>query len=302
MRFRAAIESVDTFYKIIQAVEKLQKRCVIKFTETDMHIICASDVNEGGIQVWSQIKMPSLFNDLRIQSNANNQISMLLSPEALLSALRSAAAPSTTSNSAALHHVEAVMRLAKKNDQAVLSFEINGLSRNASRYVRVSHDVRIEIMKPQDVQRLSEPMCPEPDVHVLLPQLTKLRAVVERMRSLSDTIAIRANRSGRLEFSVRTDSVKTDVAWTGLSNPTMEKEGGSQEPTQASQRNAEEMFGVLISVKSFLQFLNSHVVSTTTIACICQNHCMILYVYIGEVTDAGGVLTYYIPAMVDDTT
>ena len=78
------------------------------------------------------------------------------------------------------------------------------------------------------------------------------------------------------------------------------------------------MFGVLISVKSFLQFLNSHVVSTTTIACeyrnlrepdihltnnegICQNHCMILYVYIGEVADAGGVLTYYIPAMVDDT-
>lgn len=84
--------------------------------------------------------------------------------------------------------------------------------------------------------------------------------------------------------------MKTDVAWTGLSNPTMgvcclqteteqsvliyepvEKEGGSQEPTQASQRNAEEMFGVLISVKSFLQFLNSHVVSTTTIACECPN-------------------------------
>ncbi|KAI0090215.1 cell cycle checkpoint [Irpex rosettiformis] len=303
MRFRAGIESVDTFYKIIQAVEKLQKRCVIKFTETDLHIICANDVNEGGIQVWSQIKIPSLFNDLRIQSNANNQISMLLSPEALLSALRSAANPSTASTSnAVLHQVEAVMRLAKKNDQAVLSFEINGLSRNAGRYVRVNHDVRIEIMKPQDVQRLSEPMCPEPDVHVLLPQLTKLRAVVERLRSLSDTVAIRANRSGRLEFSVRTDSVSTDVAWTGLSNPTMAKEGGSQEPSQISQpHDPEEMFGVLISVKSFLQFLNSHVVSTTTIACICQNHCMILYVYIGEVADAGGVLTYYIPAMVDDT-
>ncbi|KAI0703846.1 checkpoint protein Hus1/Mec3 [Cytidiella melzeri] len=300
MRFRAGIESVDTFYKIVQAVEKLQKRCVIKFTETDMHIICASDVNEGGIQVWSQIKMPSLFNDLRIQSNANNQISMSLSSEALLLALRSAAAPSTSS-SAALQSVDAVMRLAKKNDQAVLSFEINGLSRNG-RYVRVSHDVRIEIMKPQDVQRLSEPMCPEPDVHVLLPQLTKLRAVVERLRSLSDTIAVRANKLGRLEFSVRTDSVSCDVAWTGLSNPTMAKDGGTQEPSQASQaHDVDEMFGVLISVKSFLQFLNSHVVSTTTIACICQNHCMILYVYIGEVVDAGGVLTYYIPAMVDDS-
>lgn len=27
---------------------------------------------------------------------------------------------------------------------------------------------------------------------------------------------------------------------------------------------------------------------------------MILYVYIGEVADAGGVLTFYLPAMVDD--
>ena len=72
------------------------------------------------------------------------------------------------------------------------------------------------------------------------------------------------------------------------------------------------MHGVLVSIKSFLKFLNSYVVSTTTIACqsdlhpcrcclkhaqgICQNHCMILYVYIGEVADAGGVLTFYIPA------
>lgn len=77
------------------------------------------------------------------------------------------------------------------------------------------------------------------------------------------------------------------------------------------------MYGVLISIKSFLKFLNSYVVSTTTIACqsglplrkrylnhsypgICQNHCMILYVYVGEVADAGGVLTFYIPMIVDD--
>lgn len=77
------------------------------------------------------------------------------------------------------------------------------------------------------------------------------------------------------------------------------------------------MYGVLISIKSFMKFLNSYVVSSTTVACeppphvhprqsdsrspgVCQNHCMILYVYIGEVADAGGVLTFYIPMIVDD--
>jgi len=61
-----------------------------------------------------------------------------------------------------------------------------------------------------------------------------------------------------------------------------------------------QMFTVLISTRCFLKFLNSHVVSTTTIACLCQHHCLILYVYIGDVADAGGVLTFYIPAIIDD--
>ena len=79
------------------------------------------------------------------------------------------------------------------------------------------------------------------------------------------------------------------------------------------------MHGVLVSHKCLLKFLSSHVISTTTIACvytacpclypsadtcdivgICENHCMILYVYIGDVADAGGVLTFYIPAIIDD--
>ena len=38
---------------ITQAIEKLQKKCIIKFTATNMHIICNSEANEGGIQVWS---------------------------------------------------------------------------------------------------------------------------------------------------------------------------------------------------------------------------------------------------------
>jgi hypothetical protein len=38
---------------IVQTIEKLQKKCIIKFTKKEMHIICNSDANEGGIQVWS---------------------------------------------------------------------------------------------------------------------------------------------------------------------------------------------------------------------------------------------------------
>lgn len=84
---------------------------------------------------------------------------MALASEALLGALRSAGASSQSS----FESDEVVMKLAKKNDQALLSFEINGMSRIGHRQ-RVTHDLKIEVLKPADVAKLTEPLCPTPDV------------------------------------------------------------------------------------------------------------------------------------------
>lgn len=91
---------------------------------------------------------------------------MALSSEALLAALKSASASSSASAGSSSYDAdEIVMKLAKKNNQAVLSFEIIGTTRLAKK-VRVAHDVKVEVMKPGDVDRLKEPMCPEPDVSI----------------------------------------------------------------------------------------------------------------------------------------
>jgi len=187
------------------------------------------------------------------------------------------------------------MKLAKKNDQALLSFEISGQTRVGHR-MRVAHDVKIEVMRPADVAKLKEPLCPEPDLHILLPPLQKLRTIVERLRSLSDVLAFRANNNNRLLLAINTESVRVETEWKDCPNPKTQEEEAELEESQ----DPNKMFTVLISTRSFLKFLNSHVVSTTTIACICQHHCVILYVYIGDVADAGGVLTFYIPAIIDD--
>lgn len=112
-----------------------------------------------------------MFTEYRIQSNANNEITLLLSSEALLAALKSASASAAAARPDAEPGAqgvveepeEIVMKLAKKDGQAVLSFEIFGATR-MGRKVRVGHDVRVEVLKPGDVERLEEPMCPEPDV------------------------------------------------------------------------------------------------------------------------------------------
>jgi len=98
----------------------------------------------------------ALFTDYRILSHSNNEITLNLPTDALSTALRSASAEHTGAN-------EVVMKLAKKNNLPVLSFEIFGTT-HMGRKVKVAHDVRIEVMKPADVALLTEPRCPEPDV------------------------------------------------------------------------------------------------------------------------------------------
>ena len=118
-----------------------------------------------------QIKVDALFTNYRIQSNANNEITMGLTSEALLGALKSAAASSSSTPS--FDTDEVVMKLAKKTEQALLSFEISGQTRVGHR-LRVAHDVKIEVMRPADVEKLKEPLCPEPDVRYHLHRVSCL--------------------------------------------------------------------------------------------------------------------------------
>ncbi|KAF8501254.1 cell cycle checkpoint [Gautieria morchelliformis] len=280
MRFRASIENVPTFLRIIQALERLSKTCILKFSEHQLRIIC-DKANDGGIQVWSQIKVETLFTDYRIQSNSNNEITMRISSEPLVQALKSASASP-----------EVIMKLAKKFNHAVLSFEITVQTRQNTK-ASVTQDVKIEVMNPLDVDKLKEPMCPEPDVHIILPPLSKLRTVTEHLHQLSDIMGISANGTGRLKFFIDTDTVKVDTEWSGCDVPRIGKDD-NDEP-----RDPEVYATTLVSIKSFLRFLSCHIVATTTIACICHKYCIVMYVYIGELGEPGDVLTFYIPVMLD---
>ncbi|THH04255.1 hypothetical protein EW145_g5652, partial [Phellinidium pouzarii] len=132
-------------------------------------------------------------------------------------------------------------------------------------------------------------------IHILLPPLQKLRTVTEHMRSMADVLGVHASHRGALRLSVASDQVHVETQWTKCVIPNMATQEPSQD-TSHEEPDPTQMHGVHVSIRAFLKFLSSHVVSTTTIACICEDHCMILYVYIGEVADAGGVLTFYIPA------
>ena len=105
----------------------------------------------------------SLFNNYSIQSNTNNEITVTLASEALLGALKSTSTSAASGSS--FNTEEIIVKLAKKSDHTLLTFEFHGQTRTGNK-IRVAHDVQIQVMKPADVAKLSEPVCPKPGVCV----------------------------------------------------------------------------------------------------------------------------------------
>ncbi|CUA70886.1 Checkpoint protein hus1 [Schizosaccharomyces pombe 972h-] [Rhizoctonia solani] len=283
MRFRACIDEVSTLSKIVQTMEKLSKRCIFKMNETTVQIICLGETDVG-VQIWSKIPVDSMFSDYRIQSNANNMISLEVSTEPLSQGLRSASAAQ-----------DVIVKLAKKNDQPVFSFEAQTESRQGKKML-VTHDVRITVMKAVEIEQIKEPLCPPPDLHIILPPLKELRTIVEHMQRLSDVVAISATPGGELVFAIQTDDVRVSTTWENCQRPTVEGEA----PNPEHEDNPDQKYGALVAVKSLIKFLTCHMFSNSTVASICANFCIIMYVYIGSVTDTGGIITFYIPARLDD--
>lgn len=275
MRFRTQVADVSIFTRVVQSIGKVANKCILKLTPDKIHIICLGDTD--GTQIWSQMQVDSIFTDYRIESNFQNHINLEVSPDTLLKALRSA-------NNA----YSVILRLAKRNKDPLLSFSISAQSHTGAK-LEVVQDVLIKVLKPAEMSRIVEPLCPEPDVHIILPKLLHLRTVADHMRSLSDVVTLSANRRGELRLSVVEDEVSLDTTWSHLAHPTID---ASQPSTaQNQQSNPDEHKSVNLEMKSFLKFLSSYIVATTTIACICANHCAIFYVYIGDVDKSNGVMT-----------
>jgi HUS1 checkpoint protein len=65
-----------------------------------------------------------------------------------------------------------------------------------------------------------EPMCPEPDVHIMLPATSDaLRGVVDRMKNIGNIITVSANLQGVLKLRVESDLAKVETEWRDLKHP-----------------------------------------------------------------------------------
>lgn len=283
MRFRTTLVDINTLVRIVQTIQKVSPRCIIRLEPDDVRFICTAEAD--GVQIWSQLKVSSFFGEYRVESNFNNQINFEVATDMLLRALKSAS-----------NAVDVLMRLAKRGKDPLLSFAIANASHSGSR-LEIVQDVLIQVYRPAESMRIKEPLCPEPDVHIFLPKLYKVRTVAERMKAVSSHIYISANRSEEFIMSVAQTEINMETTWRKCGHPSI---NDSQAVARSANADPREHFRVKLDAKCLLKFLGSHIIESRTIACICAGHCAIFYVYVGDTKNTSGVMTFFLPGAAED--
>jgi HUS1 checkpoint protein len=281
MRFRSHVHNVGTFASKSRwvgwwnhSVTGLAEFCAslsslgpiawCRLTDDDIRFTV---LPEKGSQVWSVLKIETVFDTYSLQSAApNNTINLEVPIQALQRALKSAQGATSTS-----------IRLTKKNNVPMLSltiltttfssghsvvgtaitgtddefgdFDFHEDSVEAAgppreRETVITQDVPVKVLAMQTVEGLHEPSTPESDVHIFLPALAQVKSISERFTKLATAtkagsttgagprLELSANMHGSFKIALQTDALSISSVWTGLVNPELEPKnypGGSQE-------------------------------------------------------------------------
>ncbi|KAI8995797.1 checkpoint protein Hus1/Mec3 [Gaertneriomyces semiglobifer] len=267
------------------SLDKLTKRAILHFSPDYLHFIVGKSHLMETVQMFGQIKQDRILENYTTTSYLANNIWIEICVQHLVKGLRSAQQAS-----------EVVWKLAKIDGMPCLSLRITTMSRTGTP-MHLSHSIPIRVLHPSESNALTQPVLQSYNVHILLPPLTQLRSISERLTKLASRVTIKANLSGELKLAVEGEGVQVETGWTGLGVPELDPEHSSATPTP-TLTHPTQFASVLIDIRDFVRFLGSSVICPrNVVCCLAESHGLILYVYLGEGTDADdGAFIYYIPA------
>ncbi|KAK4550841.1 hypothetical protein LTR36_000421 [Oleoguttula mirabilis] len=191
----------------------------------------------------------------------------------------------------------------------------------------ITQDVPIRVLALASVEGLHEPRCREPDVHIVLPNLMQLKGISDRFTKLAletktsartgfassssgPKLELSGNMHGCLRLGLSTDAMQINSLWTGLENPELDpsqvaegEEGLANHPStkmkalgDSTGQSDEGWATVRVEGRDWGKVLSVGRLGGRVIACFCDEHALILYVFLNSDEPGGGesVLTYYI--------
>ncbi|TPX66824.1 hypothetical protein SpCBS45565_g04230 [Spizellomyces sp. 'palustris'] len=214
------------------SVEKMAKSWIWHFSPDYIHFIVGKQDISTTMQMFGQIKavrvyavtqvvdpfwascnnrktlgQDRIFEEYVVESGFGNNIWIELTGEHLVRALKSSQQAS-----------DVAMRLTKKEGLPVLALSITNTSRTGN-CAFLSQDIPVRPLKWQEAEDLKQPVMMDYQVHILLPPLTDVRTIAERMRPLGNHITVSANMAGDFLLKVETDAVRVETTFSGLVNP-----------------------------------------------------------------------------------
>ncbi|KAF9245104.1 hypothetical protein DTO013E5_7496 [Penicillium roqueforti] len=208
MRFRTQIRDSRTFSKLTASLSSLGKVCWMRL---EHEVIRFTIIPDQGTQVWASIPVETIFDDSTYELQSNSDaINIEVNISVLNRALRSAWGSTHTQlrltkkdkipllalTVLASEWTEGNMALATNNDTDGFGDDPNPDAAPADttgdrgpreRQTWITQEIPIKILNEAAVEGLHEPHCPDPEVHIILPNLAQLKSISDRFTKLAST-------------------------------------------------------------------------------------------------------------------
>ena len=194
MRFKATLHNTQTLITVLDSLSHLHSLGLFSLSTTGLTIsIDTNTTNKSNPEnCFVELRKDQLFEQYKIESKADNHLIPFVAQfAALRQALESVRSAS-----------EVVLKLVKRKEQAFLQCEASDLpsltysqqlpqadgSSSRSQH-QVYQFIPIQVLAvPDYLDRASEPELTDPRVKLLMPPLKKLQSILEKMKSVGQTI------------------------------------------------------------------------------------------------------------------
>ena len=207
-------------------------------------ILCDQSAS-GGPAVWCEIGQDCYFNEYNIEGVTpdQNEIYLEFVPDKMAKALITL----KTSNPRSVK-----IKLVRKKEVPLLTFDVD--IGPALRDRNCVHDIPVVVLPRKMWEEYKEPALPQFDISICLPELKKLRHLMERYRTLGQSVTITANKEGRLSLQVESEDGVFSTHFPDLKVPVYRDE------TLPWQRTDTQLLLDIASVRVDLKRLNMFLV------------------------------------------
>jgi len=279
MRFKAQLEDAKTLLAVSNALLLNGEHCAITMTCSNWNFAQPTHCSTHGGQAFAEVKASQVFSTYRLESRSNNEISFQISLAHMARAFKS---------SVSAHRC--IVKLAKKQAQAYLSFEI--LENDNT--VCMVQDVPVTVLTSSRLtEDFQEPQCPTPEVKLRIPPIRNFKQVIDRMRPMSDEVILRARTDGQIMLEIESEIVKITTYYNNLKPPTSDPDRvGTHLDVQQTRCRVQ-----IKNVTKMLAGLNQLQNIKMCYLCFIRSYALVSHVILEH---SLGFFTYYVPLVTEE--